>query len=69
MNLRLLHNDIRQKVMPLTGEAICLFFAGLLRFGRTDSVSGRRLALVFLTLATVYISLGASVRGTYGARF
>ncbi|WP_159887478.1 sensor histidine kinase [Paenibacillus puerhi] len=50
-------------IIPLVQEAVCLFMAILLWVRVKRSPSARLLAAVFLTIATIYMSLGASVRG------
>jgi two-component system sensor histidine kinase ComP len=49
--------------IPLVEEFVCLFMAVLLFMKMRRSPSARLLAIVFLTIAIIYMSLGASVRG------
>ncbi len=50
-------------MIPLVEEFVCLFMAVLLFMKMRHSPSARLLAAVFLTMAIIYMSLGASIRG------
>jgi two-component system sensor histidine kinase ComP len=50
-------------MIPLVEEFVCLFLAGILLLKLRRSQSARLLAAVFLTMAVIYMSLGASIRG------
>ncbi|WP_176835384.1 MULTISPECIES: sensor histidine kinase [unclassified Paenibacillus] len=50
-------------MIPIVQELVCLIMAALLWFKVRRSKSSVMLAAVFLTIATIYMSLGASVRG------
>lgn len=52
-------------VIPMVEELVCLFMAVLLFAKMHRSPSARLLAAVFLTMAVIYMSLGASVRGDW----
>lgn len=50
-------------MVPLAEECVCLFMTVLLFMKMRRSPSAKLLAAVFLTMAIIYMSLGASVRG------
>ncbi|MCY9667952.1 histidine kinase [Paenibacillus alginolyticus] len=50
-------------MIPLVEEFVCLFMAALIFIKVRRSPSARLLSAVFLTMAIIYMSLGASVRG------
>ena len=50
-------------MIPLVEEFVCLFMAVLLFMKMRRSPSARLLAVVFLTMAIIYMSLGASIEG------
>lgn len=50
-------------MIPLAEEFVCIFLAILLLLKLRRSPSARLLALVFLTMGVIYMSLGASIRG------
>lgn len=57
------NSTINFDMIPLVEEFVCLFMAALLFMKMRRSPSARLLAIVFLTIAIIYMSLGASVRG------
>jgi two-component system sensor histidine kinase ComP len=57
------NSTINFDMIPLVEEFVCLFMAVLLFMKMNRSPSARLLAVVFLTIAIIYMSLGASVRG------
>jgi len=56
-------SDITYDVVPLVEELVCLFMAGYLLKNLRTSGAARLLAMVFLNMAMIYMSRGASVRG------
>ncbi len=62
-------NDMTYDIVPLLEEGLCLFMAGLLFVKMRHSKSAQFLAVVFLTCAIIYMSLGASVRGDIVGKF
>lgn len=56
-------SPIARDMIPLIEEFVCLFMAGLLVMKMRHSPSARLLSAVFLTMAIIFMSLGASIRG------
>ncbi|MDQ0902396.1 MULTISPECIES: sensor histidine kinase [unclassified Paenibacillus] len=56
-------SPIARDMIPLIEEFVCLFMAGLLVMKMRHSPSARMLSAVFLTMAIIFMSLGASIRG------
>lgn len=55
--------DISYDIVPIVEEFVCLIMAILLFVKMRGSSSARLLSAVFLTIAIIYMSMGASVRG------
>ncbi|NRF93542.1 hypothetical protein HQN89_21590 [Paenibacillus frigoriresistens] len=58
-----INSTITYDMVPLIEEFVCLFMVVFLSMKMRRSPSARLLAAVFLTMAIIYMSLGASVRG------
>lgn len=56
-------SPIARDMIPLIEEFVCLFMVGLLVMKMRHSPSARLLSAVFLTMAIIFMSLGASIRG------
>ncbi|WP_270166709.1 ATP-binding protein [Paenibacillus sp. SYP-B4298] len=54
---------ITEDIIPAIEEFVCLFMAILLLIKMRQSPSARWLAAVFMTMALIYMSYGASIRG------
>ncbi|WP_282936886.1 ATP-binding protein [Paenibacillus sp. RC67] len=58
-----IRGDISYDIVPIIEESVCLIMAILLFVKMRGSSSARLLSAVFLTMAIIYMSMGASVRG------